>query len=137
MKLILLTGLILGVCVCSQAQNKEEIIKTYFSGWEKKDWKIVNSQLTSDFTFTSPAGDDHISVEKFKEKCWIQADHIKGFEFIKIVEHGNAAFALVHVITKEGKVIRNTEFFTFNNGRITSIEVFFGGTGAGYPSNAK
>ena len=115
----------------------EKIIKTYFGGWEKKDWNQVASQLAEGFTFTSPAPDDHISTEKFKAKCWVQAEHIKKFEFVKIIGNANEAFAIMHVITTDDKVIRNVEYFNFINGKIKSIEVFFGGTGAGFPTNAK
>jgi len=115
----------------------EKIIKTYFSGWEKKDWNIVASQLADGFTFTSPAPDDHISVEKFKDKCWVQAAHIKTFEFVKIIGNDKEAFAIMHVITAEGAVIRNVEYFNFSNGKIKSIEVFFGGSGQGFPTNKK
>lgn len=95
------------------------------------------STLADDFTFTSPAPDDHISIEKFREKCWPQSSHIKKFDFIRIIGRGDEAFAIIHVITNEGNVIRNTEFFTFTNGKIKSIEVFFGGTGQGFPTNQK
>ncbi len=47
------------------------------------------------------------------------------------------AFALVHVITTDNKVIRNIEYFNFSNGKIKSIEVFFGGEGEGFPTNTK
>ena len=50
----------------------------------------------------------------------------------------NEAFAIMHVITTEGKLIRNTEYFVFDDqGKIKSIEVFFGGTGKGFPTNAQ
>jgi len=102
-----------------------------------KDWKIVSGQLADGFTFTSAAPDDRISTEKFKEKCWVQAQHIRKFEFIKIMGNNKEAFALVHVITTDNKVIRNIEYFNFSNGKIKSIEVFFGGAGEGFPTNAK
>jgi hypothetical protein len=125
-------------CIAASAQGeKEKIIRKYFSGWEKKDWNIVAQNLAEGFTFTSPAPDDHIDTRKFKDKCWVQADHIKSFEFPKIAEIGNQAFAIVHVYTTDNKVIRNVEFFTFEGGKIKSIEVFFGGNGAGFPTNAK
>jgi hypothetical protein len=111
----------------------EKIIRDYFAGWVKKDWPRVASQLAPGFTFTSAAPDDHIPVDKFKEKCWVQADHIERFEFPRIVSNGNEAFAIVHVITKDNKVIRNVEYFHFENGKIKSIEVFFGGNG--FPTN--
>jgi ketosteroid isomerase-like protein len=116
-------------------QDNEKIIKGYFAGWVKKDWQTVASHLAEGFTFTSAAPDDHISIKKFKEKCWVQADHIERFEFPRIVTNGNEAFAIVHVITKDNKVIRNIEYFHFENGKIKSIEVFFGGNGQGFPTN--
>lgn len=135
-----LTIVLMALCAClfAHAQGeKERIIKNYFSGWEKKDWNVVAQNLAEGFTFTSPAPDDHIDAKKFKDKCWVQASHIKTFEFPKITEIGNQAFAIIHVITTDNHVIRNVEFFTFEGGKIKSIEVFFGGTGAGFPTNAK
>ena len=116
----------------------EKTIKKYYGGFENKDWKQVADQLADDFTFTSPAPDDHIKTDEFKTKCWPQAEHIRHFEFIKIMGNRDEAFAIIHVITMDNKVIRNTEYFSFNNnGRIRSIEVFFGGNGQGYPTNVK
>src|SRR5690242_13215243 len=106
--LLLLTG---GLNAHAQSE-KEKIIRSYFSGWEKKDWSIVAKNLAEGFTFTSAAPDDHINTKQFKDKCWIQADHIKTFEFPKIAESGNQAFAIVHVITTDNRTIRNVEFFT-------------------------
>jgi hypothetical protein len=137
-RLIMLAALALWISSFKSLDSeKEEIIKRYFSGWEKKDWDAVASHLADGFTFTSPAPDDHISTLEFKEKCWPQSLHIKKFDFIRIIERGDEAFAIIHVITNEGKVIRNTEFFTFSKGKIKSIEVFFGGTGRGFPTNQK
>lgn len=120
-----------------KSQENEKIIKAYFAGWEKKDWSLISRLLADDFTFTSPANDDHIPIEKFKAKCWPQAEHIEKFDFIKIIGNDHEAFAIIHVLTKTGKIIRNTEYFNFSNGKIKSIEVFFGGSGAGFPTNAK
>jgi hypothetical protein len=137
--LILILTLMLSAPFDGNGQNfpdssSEQIIKGYFSGWVKKDWSIVASHLADGFTFTSPAPDDHISVVKFKEKCWVQAEHIERFEFPRIVSNGNEAFAIVHVITKNNNVIRNVEYFKFENGKIKTIEVFFGGSGQGFPT---
>lgn len=121
----------------AQDGEKATIIKDYFSGWQKKDWSIVARNLAPGFTFTSPAPDDHIDTRKFKEKCWVQADHIKGFDFPKIAENSDQVFAIVHVNTSDGRVIRNVELFTFEGKKIKSIEVFFGGGGEGFPTNKK
>jgi hypothetical protein len=137
--LCIFAGLCTGVAQSAGKPDKayEKIIKDYFGGWASKDWNQVSAQLAEGFTFTSAAPDDHISIEKFKEKCWVQAQHIQRFEFPKITGNDHEAFAIVHVITKENKVIRNVEYFNFVDGKIKSIEVFFGGNGQGFPTNDK
>ena len=115
----------------------ERIVKSYFDGWVKKDWNLVKGQLAEGFTFTSAAPDDHISVEKFKEKCWPQAPYIQRLEFMKIIGDDNEAFAVIHVVTNDKRIIRNVEYFKFSNGKIKSIEVFFGGSGQGFPTNRR
>ena len=119
----------------SEPSVNEKIVKDYFGGWARKDWNAVANNLAEGFTFTSAAPDDHIPIDKFKEKCWVQADHIDHFEFPRFISNGNETFAIVHVITRDKRIIRNVEFFVFEKGKIKSIEVFFGGNGKGFPTN--
>ena len=137
MKSMLLAIMLCGIFVAGKAQNATKIIKTYFSGYEKKDWSITSSQLADGFTFTSPAPADHLPLDVYKQRCWPQAKFIKKFDFIAIVQDGDHAFALYNITTTDEKIIRNAEYYTFSDGKIKSIECFFGGSGAGYPSNAK
>ena len=137
MKLLLLSVLFCGLAAIARAQDADKIIKTYFSGFEKKDWSIIAAQLANGFTFTSANHDDHIPLEEYKKRCWPQSQFIKKVEFEKIMKEGNSAFAIYNLTTNDGKIIRNTEYYTFSNGKIKTIECFFGGTGAGYPTNAK
>lgn len=136
MKSILLSVMLCGIAVVSKAQNGEKIIRDYFLGYEKKDWNKVASQLTDDFTFTSPNHDDHISVATYKERCWGTSQFFKKIKFSKIIVQGNCAFATYNITTTDDKLIRNTEYYTFSNGKIKSIECFFG-PGAGYPGSTK
>ena len=119
-----------------QQQEKERVIKEYFSGWEKKDWNAISSLLADEFTFTSPNDDDHISTAQFYDKCWAQAEYIQKFRFIKIIGNENEAFVMYECSTRSSRTFRNTEYFCFHKGKIKSIEVFFG-AGQGYPSNEK
>jgi hypothetical protein len=137
MKPILLVIGLCSIAVAGKAQDAAKIIKTYFSGYEKKDWSITSSQLADGFTFTSAAPDDHIPLAIYKQRCWPQANFFKKIELVSIVQDGDHAFALYNGTTTDNKVIRNAEYYTFSNGKIKSIECFFGGSGAGYPSNAK
>lgn len=119
-----------------QTIKKEEIVKAYYRGFEKHDWKVVESQLAKGFTFTSPANDDHIPLAKFKKKCWPTNRFMKKVNFIKMTESGNELILLVEIITTDNKVVRNVDIFGFNRGKIKSMEVFFG-LGEWYPGNKK
>jgi SnoaL-like domain/Activator of Hsp90 ATPase homolog 1-like protein len=105
----------------------EKVIKEYFSGYEKKDWNLIERLLADGFTFTSPNDDDHIDIKAFKEKCWPQAStKIKRFDVDKVIGNGDEAFARYQVMFTDGASTRNTEYFKFENGKIKEIEVFFG-----------
>lgn len=135
MKHILLFFIFCSIFVCAKSQSAEKLIKNFFTGYEKKDWNLSASQLSEDFTFTSPNGDDHLSIRQYKEKCWGTAQFFKKIEFIKIVAKHNIAFAMYNITTTDNKVVHNVEYYTFSNGKIKSIETFFG-TGLGYPGNS-
>jgi len=116
-----------GTSLVAQSQSKEQRIKSFFAGFENKDWDILANQVAEGFTFTSPNNDDHINLSAFKVKCW--ATGIKSFktiEFQKIIVEGNTAFVMYNITTTDGKMIRNVEYYTFSNGKIKSIETFFG-----------
>jgi len=135
MKHILLSFMFCSIFVYVKSQSAEKVIKTYFSGYEKKDWNIVASQLAEDFTFTSPNGDDHLTLARYKERCWGTNKFFKTIEFSKIVTDGNTAFAIYNITTTDNKLVHNVEYYTFSNGKIKSIECFFG-VGLGYPGNS-
>src|SRR5689334_24925463 len=111
MKLILVPFMLCVIALSSKAQNAEVLIKTYLMGFEKKDWNLVAAQFADDFNFTSPAGDDHISLATYKEKCWQTSKFFKKVEFSKIIVQGNCAFATYNITTTDNKIVRNTEYY--------------------------
>ena len=135
MKHILLSFIFCNIFVFAQSQSTEKLIKTYFTGYEKKDWNMVAAQLAEGFTFTSPNGDDHLTLAQYKERCWGTSKFFKAIDFTKIVVEGKSAFAIYNITTTDNKVVHNVEYYTFNNDKIKSIECFFG-TGVGYPGNS-
>ena len=135
MKHILLSLVFCSIFGLAQSQSAEKLIKTYFTGYEKKDWNMVAAQLADDFTFTSPNGDDHLTLAQYKERCWGTSKFFKTIEFPKIVVDGSTAFAMYNITTTDNKVVHNVEYYTFSNGKIKSIECFFG-AGLGYPGNS-
>jgi len=115
--------------------TKEEIIRTYYSGWEKKQWSAVDNLLGDGFTFTSPNDDDHIDKRAFKTKCWPQADWIERFDLESVIARDNEAFVKYLCWTKNGRSFRNLEYFRFEGEKVEAIECYFGGR-QGYPSAA-
>src|SRR5450432_4139829 len=62
----------------------KKTIKQYYAAYEKKDWGMMEPILADGFTFSSPAGDDHIDIKLYKQRCWPNAEHTKRFDLEKI-----------------------------------------------------
>ncbi|HEY6620410.1 MAG TPA: nuclear transport factor 2 family protein [Steroidobacteraceae bacterium] len=107
--------------------KNDETIRKWYAAWEKKDWRPVDQLLAEDFTFTSAAGDDHISKSAFKKQCWAtQIDFIERFDLQRIYGNGNEAFVLYVCRTKNGQSFRNVEYLRLRDDRIEAIECYFG-----------
>ena len=107
--------------------TNEEIIRKWYAAWEKKDLSTFNSLLADNFTFSSAAGDDHISKNTFKTQCWdTQVDFIGHFDMERITTGAEDAFVKYLCHTKNGKSFRNVEYLRIKNGRLESIECYFG-----------
>lgn len=114
--------------------TQEQIIKTYYSGYEKKDWNLTGGVLTDNFTFTSPNDDDHISKSVFKDRCFLsQLEFIERFELEAVLARGNEAFVKYLCRTTKGTSFRDVDYFQFSGGKVSAIECYFGGK-LGYPS---
>ena len=107
--------------------SKAEIIRAIFAAYMSNDRKVVEDVLTDDFHFTSPY-DDEIDKTTYFERCWRSSDWIERHELEKIFVDGNEAFVTYRCVAKGGKNFRNTEFFTFEGGRVSRIDVYFGAT---------
>ncbi|HXM61124.1 MAG TPA: nuclear transport factor 2 family protein [Terriglobales bacterium] len=113
-----------------RSTTNEEIIRKWYKTWveEKKDWAPFSALLADNFTFSSAAGDDHISKSAFKTNCWdTQINFIDRFDLERVIGSGNWAFAKYLCRTKNGKSFRNVEYFLLRDGKIESIECYFGG----------
>src|SRR5580704_19595957 len=65
--------------------QNDEILRRWYAAWEQKDWRPLDAMLTDDFTFSSAAGDDHISKSAFKAQCWETQKHfIQRFELQRV-----------------------------------------------------
>lgn len=107
--------------------KSDEIIRRWYAAWEQKDWRPLDRLLADDFTFTSAAGDDHISKAAFKKKCWeTQIDFIDRFELLRVFGSGNEACVLYVCRTKNGKTFRNVEYLRLRDDKLAAIECYFG-----------
>lgn len=107
--------------------TNEEIIRKWYAAWEKKDLDTFKMLLADNFTFTSAAGDDHISKSAFKAQCWdTQVDFIGHFDLERITTGTEDAFVKYLCHTKNGKSFRNVEYLRIKNERLESIECYFG-----------
>jgi ketosteroid isomerase-like protein len=116
--------------------HRQEMIRNWYGAWEKKDWGALDSLAADDFTFSSAAGDDHISKSKFKAQCWdTQSALIDRFELESVLDNGSEAFVKYVCRTKKGKAFRNVEHFTFAGEKVAALECYFGEQ-VGYPGAA-
>jgi ketosteroid isomerase-like protein len=116
--------------------SPEQLIRTYYSGYEQKDWNTSDGVLADNFTFTSPNGDDHINKAVFKQRCFVsQLDFIQRFDLESVFTRGDEGFVKYLCHTTKNTAFRNMEFFRFVDGKIASIECYFGGQ-LGYPTAA-
>jgi hypothetical protein len=114
--------------------NNEAAIRKYYAAWEKKDWHPIDILLADNFTFTSANNDDHINKGVFKARCWeTQIDFIERFELEHVIGNGNEAFVMYVCRTKNGKMLRNVEYFRLNDAKVEAIECYFGGQSS-FPS---
>ena len=105
----------------------EEIARKWYQAWEKKDLGQFNVLAADNFTFTSAAGDDHISKSTFKTQCWdTQVDFIGHFDLERITTGAEDAFVKYLCHTKDGKSFRNVEYLRIKDGKLQSIECYFG-----------
>jgi ketosteroid isomerase-like protein len=110
-----------------QNLTTDEVVRKWYAAWDKRDWEPVDKLLADDFTFTSAAGDDHISKSTFKTRCWeTQIDFIQHFDLERVTTGADDAFVKYLCHTKSGKSFRNVEYLRIKNGKLQSIECYFG-----------
>jgi ketosteroid isomerase-like protein len=80
-----------------------------------------------ELVFTSPQ-DDHIDRQAFFDRCFPTADRVARQELLHVVPAGDGdVFIAYEYELKDGGTYRNTELISVAEGRITEIQVFFGG----------
>ncbi len=122
-----LPGLAGASALGGQNLANEAIIRKWYAAWENKDLGMFDALLADNFTFSSAAGDDHISKSTFKTQCWdTQVNFIGHFDLERVAAGADDAFVKYLCHTKNGKSFRNVEYLRIRNGKLQSIECYFG-----------
>jgi ketosteroid isomerase-like protein len=107
------------------ASDRLQVARDCYGAFESGDRSVVERCLSGDFTFYSPA-DVGIDRARYFERCWPNADLIAGYEFTRLVEHGDEVIVTYEAVKTDGKRFRNTEVLTFDGDKICRAEVYFG-----------
>ena len=125
-----LTGATNALAQTGLSTTNEEIIRKWYATWEveKQDWGPFDALLADNFTFSSAAGDDHISKGAFKANCWeTQVKFVDRIDLEAVFGKGNEAIVKYLCHTKNGKAFRNVEYIRLKNGKLETMECYFGG----------
>lgn len=108
-----------------------ELARGYYRAYERHDRGFMEENLAADFTFTSPF-DDHIDRAAYFERCWPKQPLHQKFDFVTVAQDGDKVFVAydcamrVPNSTHPEARFRNAELMTFEDGKLKSVEVFFG-----------
>ncbi len=102
-----------------------EIAKRCFLAYVQSDHASVETLIAEDFSFTSPL-DNSLDRETYFERCWPNHQAICDFKFVRLIENGDEVIVTYEGKSTAGKFFRNTEVLTMCNGKIKTVEVYFG-----------
>jgi ketosteroid isomerase-like protein len=108
-----------------------DLAKSYYRAYETHDRDFVANNLAPDFTFTSPF-DDHIGREEYFRRCWPVRNIHQKFNFVALMQSGDQVLIAYDAEMREPNAthpaarFRNAELMTFEQGKLKSVEVFFG-----------
>lgn len=104
-----------------------DVIRAYFAAYLAQDRPAAERLTADELEFTSPQ-DDHIDRAAFFERCFPTADRVTSQQLLEVVPAtGDDVFVRYEYELKTGERHRNVELITVRDGRITEIQVFFGG----------
>jgi len=104
-----------------------EVVRDVFDAYLAQDRGRAEELLADDLRFTSPY-DDGIDRAAYFERCFPTADRLTSQSILRLVSDGDdGVFLLYEYELRTGERHRNTEYLTVRDGRITEIQVFFGG----------
>jgi ketosteroid isomerase-like protein len=105
--------------------DRLQIARDCYRAYETGDRELIERHLSDRLTFYSPA-DPGIDRARYFERCWPNAGHTAGFEYVRLIESGDEVFVTYEATRNDGTRFRNTEVLTFDGDRVIQVEVYFG-----------
>lgn len=102
-------------------------VRDLFDAFHARRRSDAEALIAEDFTFTSPY-DDAIDRASYFARCWPNGDRFSSFEIERILADAQGAFVTYFCTTDNGNAFRNTEYLTVKDGRVASVDVYFGAT---------
>jgi ketosteroid isomerase-like protein len=118
-----------------------ELAKGYYRAYGRHDPDWVAARLAPGFTFTSPF-DEHIDEGAYFRRCWPKTALHHKFTFIAVAQDGDRVLVVYDAELKRPNAahpemrFRNAEMLTFADGRLKSVDVFFGDPPGGLTRHA-
>ena len=107
--------------------SNTDVVARCFTAYLDQDRDAAQRLIAEDFVFTSPQ-DDHIDRDAYFERCFPTADRLRSQQVLTIVDAGaDDVFAFYEYELRNGDRYRNVEVHTVRGGRLTQVQVFFGG----------
>jgi ketosteroid isomerase-like protein len=107
--------------------SPEDVVRANFVAYVRQDRAAAEALVADELVFTSPQ-DDHIDRQAFFDRCFPTADRFARQELLHVAPAGERdVFIAYEYELKDVGTYRNTELLTVVDGRITEIQVFFGG----------
>ena len=94
-------------------------------GLRERRPSVVEELLADDFVFYSPP-DPGIDRDAYWERCWPNSGAVQGFDFVRLIEHGDEVIVTYESTKTDGRRLRNTEVLTFAGDKVSRAEVYFG-----------
>ena len=105
--------------------SSAEIVRACFVAYEDKDRRAIEEILSNDFTFTSPL-DNKIDRQTYLDRCWPISKNIQDFKLVNLIASESKVFVTYISTLDTRDSFRNTEIFEVADGKIKSVEVYFG-----------
>lgn len=106
-------------------EDRLELARRMYEAFASGDRDYVETAFTADFRFSSPV-DVGLDRAGYFERCWPGSGQGQRFDFVRMVEDGDAVFVTYEMTQPDGNRGRNTEILTFEGDRIREAEVYFG-----------